>query len=225
MAELLLLEYLAGRALRRERVYREHMDLFAETDDYLISRFRLPRPVLIELCDTMRDALEAPTNRSNPLPVHVQVLSTLGFLATGTFQREIGDRVGVSQPSISRAISRVLNQIVHLAPQYIQFPYNPGQQIAVKTGFHSVAGLSNIIGAIDCTHVRIKAPSPDPFPYLNRKRFHSINVQIISDSSNLLLNVVARFPGGAHDSYILQNSSVGTRLRHGAAGNGWLIGA
>lgn len=153
-----------------------------------MSRFRLPRAILMELCDTLREPLEAPINRCNPVPCYVQVLSTLGLLATGTFQREIGDRVGVSQPSISCAVSCILGEIIKLALQYIQFPYTPRQQIPIKTGFHSVAGLSNIIGAIDCTHVRIKAPSPDPFPYLNRKHFHSINVQIIADSRNLILS-------------------------------------
>ncbi|KAG7273097.1 hypothetical protein CRUP_024827 [Coryphaenoides rupestris] len=52
----------------------------------------------------------------------------------------------------------------------------------------------------------------DLFPFLNRKQYHSITVQIICDAHNHLLNVVSRFPGGAHESYILQNSSVGVHL-------------
>lgn len=48
-------------------------------------------------------------------------------------------------------------------------------------------------------HVRIKAASPDPFPFLNYKQYHSINVQLISDAKYNLLNVVARWPGGAQD--------------------------
>ncbi|XP_029702488.1 putative nuclease HARBI1 [Takifugu rubripes] len=53
---------------------------------------------------------------------------------------------------------------------------------------------------------------------------HSVNVQLICDANNHLLNVVSRFPGGAHDSFIFQNSSVGTHLEQGAAGDAWLIG-
>ena len=132
--------------------------------------------------------------------------------------------MGISQPSISRALPRVVDAIIQLATQYITFPYTAEEQVAVKRGFHRIAGLPNTIGAIDCTHVRIKAPSPDSFPYLNRKQYHSINVQLIRDSNNHLLNVVSRFPGGAHDSYIFQNSSVGTRLDQGAADDAWLIG-
>ncbi|CAL9690972.1 unnamed protein product [Knipowitschia caucasica] len=224
MAYLLLLQEVADRALRRERIFQDHVDLFTESDEYLFGRFRLPRAVLIELCHDLEPALRSHTHRSNPVPPHVQVLSTLGFLATGTFQRELGDRVGISQPSISRALPRVVDAIIQLAPQYIKFPYSAEEQVSVKMGFHLIAGLPNTIGSIDCTHVRIKAPSPDSFPYLNCKHFHSINVQLICDSNNHLLNVVSRFPEGAHDSYIFQNSSVGTRLEQGAVDDAWLIG-
>ena len=224
MAQLLLLEQIADRALRRERLYRDHLDLFAESDEFLIGRFRLPRPVLLDLCNTLEPALRSRTRRSNPVPPHVQVLSALGFLATGTFQRELGDRVGISQPSINRSLHRVVNGIVQLVPEYIRFPYSEMEQIPVKRAFYAIAGLPNTIGALDCTHVHIKAPSPDPFPYLNRKRYHSINVQIICDAQYHLLNVVSRFPGGAHDSYIFSNSAVGVHLEQGDAGDSWLVG-
>ena len=109
MAYLLLLENVADRALRRERIFRDHRDLFAESDEYLLGRFRLPRAVLMEICNSLEPALQSHTTRSNPVPPHVQVLSILGFFATGTFQRELGDRVGISQASISRALPRVVD--------------------------------------------------------------------------------------------------------------------
>lgn len=224
MADILLLQEIADRALRMERMFQDHIDLFAESDEFLFGRFRLPRAVLVDLCNDLDSALRSHTHRSNPLPPHVQVLSTLDFLATGSFQRELGDRVGISQPSISRTLPRVVDAIIQRATHYIRFPYAVEEQVPVKTGFHNIAGLPNTIGAIDCTHVRIKAPSPDHFPYLNSKQYHSINVQLVCDSNNHLLNVVSRFPGGAHDSYILQKSSVGMHLEQGAAGDAWLIG-
>jgi len=39
----------------------------------------------------------------------------------------------------------------------------------------------NVIGALDCTHVRIKRPSgPHEADFVNRKSLHSINVQVQS---------------------------------------------
>ena len=95
MADLLVLEEQYER-VRRERVFRDRRDLLMESDAWLIRRFRLPRLVLIDLCYNLDARLKRETRRSNALPVPVQVLATLGFLATGTFHWEIGDRAGVS---------------------------------------------------------------------------------------------------------------------------------
>ena len=35
-----------------------------------------------------------------------------------------------------------------------------------------------IIGAIDGTHIRIRAPTKDRVAYINRKKFHSLNTQV-----------------------------------------------
>ena len=57
----------------------------------------------------------------------------------------------------------------------------PTQQEAdrQKVKFMRIAGHPNIIGCIDGTHVRIQAPSTNEHEYVNRKNFHSINVQVI----------------------------------------------
>uniref|UniRef100_A0A672PWW7 Putative nuclease HARBI1 n=1 Tax=Sinocyclocheilus grahami TaxID=75366 RepID=A0A672PWW7_SINGR len=208
-----LLEDIAVRALRRERVFRECTDMFAESDKWLFSHFRLPREVLIDLCNSLEPHLSHITNRSHPIPPYLQVLCTIGLLATGTFQREIGDRAGISQPSISRAIHKVVKAIVGLMTTYVKFPYDVAHQMVVKRGFCEISGIPNTIGAIDCTHVRMKAPSANAINYVNRKNYHSINVQIVCDASCNILNVVARWPGGTHDSFILQNSYLGQRLQ------------
>ena len=52
--------------------------------------------------------------------------------------------------------------------------------------------------------LRVTYPQPQTVP-----------LQITSDSKYNLLNVVARWPGEAHDSFVLQNSTVGTRLAQG----------
>ncbi|KAL2093109.1 hypothetical protein ACEWY4_010421 [Coilia grayii] len=179
----------------------------------------------MELCDTLEPQLQRETRRSNAIPVSIQVLSTLAFLATGSFQREIGDRSGVSQPSLTRIMPLVLRAINSLAGRYIQFPYNDAQQTVIKMAFYGIAEFPNMVGAIDCTHVRLKPPSVDDYAYINRKNFHSLNVQIICDAQMAILNMVAWWPGGTHDSFIFQNSMVGTQLQGGALrGKSHLIG-
>ncbi len=75
-----LLEDYANRRIRRERVFRDH------DDDWLISRFRVPRAVLLDLCAELGPVLERATRWNHA------ILTTLGLMATGCFQWELADR-------------------------------------------------------------------------------------------------------------------------------------
>ena len=81
-----------------------------------------------------------------------------------------------------------------------------------------------MIGAIDCTHVAIRAPHVNEYVYINGKHLHSINVQLICDAHMAILNAVARWPGSTHDSFVVPNCSVGNRLEAGAGRYSWLLG-
>lgn len=151
------------------------------------------------------------------VPVHTQVLSTIGFLATCTFQKEIGDRSGISHYSVSRIMPPVLHAVISLTSQYITFPKTAVEKIKLMSDFDNIAGFPSVIGEIDCTRLALKASTVE-FTVVNRKGYHSINVQVICDAHLNLLNVVANSPGGTHDSFIVQDSIVELRLQQSAAG-------
>ena len=101
------------RTSKTRESFSRRADFFMESDEWLLSRFRLPRHLLMELCNALEPQLRRETRRSNAIPVPVQVCSTFGFLATWSFQREI--RSGISQPSISRTMPAVLAAIMSLS--------------------------------------------------------------------------------------------------------------
>lgn len=39
-------------------------------------------------------------------------------------------------------------------------------------------GFPGVVGLIDGTHISIRAPTEEPDAYINRKKFHSLNVQV-----------------------------------------------
>ncbi|KAG0714047.1 putative nuclease HARBI1 [Chionoecetes opilio] len=79
------------RALRRERRFRDRLDLLALTDQELMKHYRFPRHELIELIEELVPQLRRRTRRTRAIPPHTQVLLALRILASGSFQHVIGD--------------------------------------------------------------------------------------------------------------------------------------
>lgn len=68
--------------------------------------------------------------------------------------------------------------------------------------------MPRVIGAIDCTHVKITKPSIHGDEYVNRKGVCSINVQATCNAKEIFTSVDASWPGSVHDSRIWRNSTV-----------------
>ena len=79
---------------------------------------------------------------------------------------------------------------------------------------------------VDGSQVWINAPHPlaNEVAFVNRKLYHSINVQIVCNSKMLINDLDARWPGSTHDSFMLQNSHVMERFENGQIPNTWLLG-
>uniref|UniRef100_A0AAV2MFG2 Uncharacterized protein n=1 Tax=Knipowitschia caucasica TaxID=637954 RepID=A0AAV2MFG2_KNICA len=73
MADLALLED-AQAPLRREKAFRDRSDLLSESDDWLLSCFRLSRHVLVQLFAKLEPQLGRETRRSRAISVPLQVL-------------------------------------------------------------------------------------------------------------------------------------------------------
>ncbi|XP_057366734.1 putative nuclease HARBI1 [Daphnia carinata] len=100
----------------------------------------------------------------------------------------------------------------------------PSIDYIVKEGFAAFAGLRGVVGAIDGTHIKISRPHKDEIFYVNRKHFHSINVQAICDANGKFLSVNASKPGSCHDAAIFSDSRIGQELKNGRFGDGFLVG-
>ncbi|VEN46119.1 unnamed protein product, partial [Callosobruchus maculatus] len=84
-----------------------------------------------------------------------------------------------------------------------------------------------VLGAIDCTHIGMVRPNQEEHNYVNRKGYHSKNVQVIADYNLRILNINARYPGSCHDAYIWRNSIIQEELSScylAGDHNSWLLG-
>lgn len=109
------------------------------------------------------------------------------------------------------------------ASEFIKFG-NEAEIMERKQYFFEMYGFPNIIGLVDGSHVFIQTPTgPDEPLYVCRKGGHSINVQLICDHEGKFLDIVARWPGATHDSFIWMNCNRRATFITNPP-NGWLLG-
>ncbi|KAJ8910059.1 hypothetical protein NQ315_013314 [Exocentrus adspersus] len=172
---------------------------------------------------------------------NAKVLTALRFYASGSYQFDVGANsyIGVSQPSVSRSIEEVtlaLNR-PEIFNQWVRFPNNFEELNAIRLRYSRIGSFNtmNSLESLDASTVhmwlffRQKLMTQSPvYPehlYVNRKGYHSINVQLIADSNLKIINVCARYPGSTNDAFIWMNSNVQTLLQnlHGAGHNNYFL--
>ena len=173
--------FLMRNRRRKARVFRERVNPMREYDDLEFrQRFRLSKNLVQELYDQIGPDLEPLTHRNHAIPAMNQIC-TLRYYATGSFQRAVGDTCGISRPSASQYIKRVTDAICGLKQRYITFPRTVAEQQGTKEAFYEIAGMPNVIGAVDGTLINIIAPNENEHVYVSRKGSHSLNILAVCD--------------------------------------------
>ncbi|VEN37562.1 unnamed protein product [Callosobruchus maculatus] len=153
------------------------------------------------------------------------LLVTLRYLATGFFLQVVADFVGIHKSSACRIVYKVCRAIAGLHSTFIKMPVTDDEAQMISTRFYTIARFPRCIGAIDCTHIKISSPGGNqPEIFRNRKNFFSFNVQAICDADLKLQNIVCRWPGSSHDSFIFNNSNIRAKFERGEYRNYILIG-
>ncbi|VDI29494.1 Hypothetical predicted protein [Mytilus galloprovincialis] len=210
--------------IRRNRLIRDYDNPLDYLDDYdIVRKYRLSGPLIIDLCRMFGNDLKRPTMRSRAFPVSLQIMVALRFYSTGSFQLVNADVHNISKSSVSNITRDVTQCLVGVCQQYVVIPTDPVELQSVMQGFYNVANFPNVVGAIDGTHIRIRAPSVDEHIYVNRKHYHSVNVQGVCDSDMKFMNIVAKRPGATHDAFIWANSNNSEMFENRTIGHGWLL--
>ncbi|KAI5640918.1 DDE superfamily endonuclease domain-containing protein [Phthorimaea operculella] len=131
-------------------------------------------------------------------------------------QDDSGDMHGISQQAVSVIAKNVAEALAKRAHLFINMPTLLEDQQDVIRGFRNICGFPSVIGAIDCTHIKIKRVGGEMSEaYVNRKGYYSINTQVVCDADLKIRDIVARWRGSAHDSRIFNESSLKRRLESG----------
>ena len=136
-----------------------------------------------------------------PIGAEKTLMTSLWHLANQETNQQISDRFGLTESSSLYCIRRVVQWLcsMHI---FIRWPI--GERLnEVTNGFKDLNGLPDCIGA---TSVSIIPQNTRNWDYVNRKSYHSINMQAVVDNKSCFTNVYCGEPGSLHDARVLRKS-------------------
>ncbi|KAL0993964.1 hypothetical protein UPYG_G00116170 [Umbra pygmaea] len=203
------------KAIRTKRLFKDRQNPLSFSEEYITERYHFSSHCIVYLADLLAPSLENDTHRSCALTVMQTLCIGLHFFACGGFIHTVGDAENLSKSTVCRSIRRVYLTLARILPDFVKFPGHSSQQ-EIKDRFNRIAGLPNVIGVLDCTHIPIKSPSgPEALNYTNQRSFHSINVQMVCDSQCLITNIDTKWPGSTNDFHIFRESTLYQQFQQG----------
>ncbi|XP_019699512.2 protein ALP1-like [Harpegnathos saltator] len=202
-----LMKYLIS-GCKRHRVedYLHVVDSW--TDLEFKEHLRIKRNLAIRLIDELHESGFIPSHSFGVRPIEAKLsfLIFLWHLANTESLRTISDRFDVSISSVFRVIRRVTAWILIKLDDVIKWP--EGQHVAyVCHQFYAKRGIPNIMGAIDCTQIKIEKPNVENArDYCNRKKYFSVSLQAVVDAHMKFTNIYCGQPGSLHDARVLRKS-------------------
>ncbi|XP_060069389.1 putative nuclease HARBI1 [Ylistrum balloti] len=199
---------LQGDEKARIRNYVENVvPLYTDTDFRRMFRMNLSTyKALINYLQDLPGLQPAGPGRRDAIPLNSQILLTLWYLGGVDTIAKIADRFGMSDSSVVLCRDRVLSAIVNLRHKLIVWPSRQ-EMVEEADIFSKRNGFPGIVGAIDGTHIKIRAPSLHPQSYVNRKGYHSLQLQCVCHH-NMFSDVFTGYPGSCHDARALKNSDL-----------------
>ncbi|EYC00870.1 hypothetical protein Y032_0112g307 [Ancylostoma ceylanicum] len=161
------------------------------SDERFREQLRLTTRGLAFVLSLLEDDLQSSTRRSAALTPAQKLSISMNFFDSASIQRKT---YGYSQATVSRVIAEVSDVLYSWREEFIHWP---DEDRLAET---RMAGIPEVVGAMDGTHIKIIAPVVDEDSYVNREDYHSLNLSIISDANQRIIWASAKYPGRVHDS-------------------------
>ena len=129
-------------------------------------------------------------------------------LAHGNSYSTIGPVFNVGKSTVIEAVQDVVNGLFEIRNEHIKFPETLAQVTTSIETFSELTDLPNVVGAIDGSHVRIKAPVDSAPDYFSRYQQHDFIIQAVVNGKKLFLDFACGYPGSMHDGRVLRRSRI-----------------
>ncbi|XP_055918397.1 putative nuclease HARBI1 [Eupeodes corollae] len=134
------------------------------------------------------------------LSVEMKVAIAIYKLASCAEYKVVGNQFRVHKATVKNCVYQFGRAMVNTQlNEEIKLP-NEEQSIAIIQGFEEKSGVSQILGAIDDTHIPVKPLAEGCADYINRKGWPSMVLQAVVDCNYLFLDICCKHPGSVHES-------------------------
>ena len=209
---------------RRCRLSRPSAKLWFETyltnqeipDKFFKGQLRMKRCTFDALLNLLRTQLSRQdTALRDRIPPEKVLAIGIYRLAHGFPYTNIGASFGVGKSTAVEAVQDVTEALFELRNELIKFPASTEETRSCTETFSALSNLPNVVGAIGCSHIQIKAPAESAIDYFSRYQQFDFIVQGVVDGRKMFLDFAAGFPGSLHDSRVLRNSTLYKRAEEG----------
>ena len=185
------------------------------SDRKWLESYRISKDMFEQLTRDLQGLQRQVTRLRNPVPVRTIVAMLLKRLGKGLDYREIGDKFGIGTSTACMKVNEATQLLVRSKIHIISRLQRGIDFQRIINGFQRKWNFPQCLGAIDGTHIPIKAPLIHHGDYYNRKSFHSVILQGVCDSQCCFTDVFAGWPGRAHDSRVFGRSQIGKMITGG----------
>jgi hypothetical protein len=176
------------------------------------SHIRMTKTAFNSLLDILKNSplntFDCYDSGKTEIPMEQALPMTLWYLASKTTFREIGNLFGYNKGRVHSSFYKVLSIINGTEELQIQWNFNYEE---LEKKFRSQAGFPGVVGALDGTHIRIRAPQVQR-DYNSRKMVHTMVLMAVCDNNLNFTMISTGFPGSMHDNRAFEMTSVGKEL-------------
>lgn len=121
--------------------------------------------------------------------------------------RQVAVLFGVCKSTAWMAVNRATHFLISIGHEFLRWHQGSEFQ-TIAEQFELKAGIPGVIGAIDGTHIIIKAPQNSRVCYYDRNKNFSIAMQAVVAPDKRFIDITCGEPGSLHDSRVLRRSKL-----------------
>jgi len=136
----------------------------------------------------------------------------------------VGDGLGLSKSLVSKTGIAVTPLLLQLLKSIVVSPKTPEEIQLANQQFYEFDNIPRVIGIIGGTLIPELIPKINDPLYICRKGYPAINVQVVCDLLGMFTDIVAKWLGSTHDSFVWANSAIYQMAEEDGFSYSWLLG-